>query len=310
MLSLDRLSLAVPSWLITDWRIEDRVYDSRYTDLPYHLLIKHDGRFRNYKVEFSAKILRDRYPELITADNVVDCLNIINTLGICTLDVDGILREGKVIGADFTKDVPLTVFPNIEDMRKLKTVLKLAINNHDRWNCANYRSGGMVISNAVNDCRWRRRLTVYDKADELRLSTNRPFLASLEDSERLMEYFRGRVRFELRATTQFQLRKWLGIRELGVMDVLRSTENPLRRVMSEMFSPLFHIEESNIKKKNLTTLGRLSTLKYNNWNLDAVEVVVRQHSKRSIRESMKPYKELWMADQLKETVDIVEAVNG
>lgn len=310
MVTLDRLSLSIPSWLITDWTNEDREYDSRYTDLPYHLLIKYDGRFRNYKIEFSAKILRDRYPELITADNVVDCLNIINTLGICTIDVDGILREGKVIGADFTKDVPLTVFPNIEDMRKLKTVLKLAINNYDRWNCANYRNGGMVISNAVNDGRWRRRLTVYDKADELRLSTNRPFLTSLEDSESLMEYFRGRVRFELRATTQFQLRKWLGVREVGVMDVLRSTENPLRRVMSEMFSPLFHIEESNIKKKNLTTLGRLSTLKYNNWNLDAVEVKVREHSKRSIRESMKPYKELWMAHQLKETVDIVEAVNG
>ena len=48
----------------------------------------------------------------------------------------------------------------------------------------------------------------------------------------------------------------------------------------------------------------------NHWNLEAVEVEVRRHTKRSVKESMKPYEELWMADQLKETVDIVEAVNG
>ena len=37
MVTLDKIALSVPRDLISDWRHNPRVYNSKYTDLPYHL---------------------------------------------------------------------------------------------------------------------------------------------------------------------------------------------------------------------------------------------------------------------------------
>lgn len=121
MVKLDKLTLSVPCNLIEDYR---RAYNSKNTRLPYHLIIAYCNGFRNYIIEFSAKILGDRYPELINSDNVRDCLNKINELGVCNLNVEGILREAKVIGADFTKDILFEDIPNVNDMPNLKSVIR------------------------------------------------------------------------------------------------------------------------------------------------------------------------------------------
>ncbi len=275
--------------------------------MPYHLNIKYSQMYRGYKIEFSAKILGDSYPDLINANNIRECLNKVNALGIGSLDVDGILREAKVIGADFTKDIRFEDIPNINTMKELKSVIRLSIHNYNRWNCANYIGGGMVISNAVSDRRRRRRLTVYDKTEELRLATNRPFLDSLENSERLIDYFMGRVRFELRATTQFQLRKWLGLRDTKIMNVLTSTVNPLQLVMSEMFAPLNVVAESEIKRKP-STLDRLNTLKQFDWDLARVEAHVRENCKGSVRRVMEHYEMLYRVHRLSNPIYLAEVV--
>lgn len=306
MLTLDRLALSVPCDLI-GWRGEIRGYDSRNTGLPYHLIICYSKRFRSYKIEFSAKILKDRYTELINANNIRDCLNAINAVDVCSLDVDRVLNEAKVIGADFTKDIRLEDIPNVSNMNNLKSVIRISLNNYYRWNCANYRGGGIVVSNAVNDMRRSKRLTIYDKGSELELATNRGFLNSLRDSERLMEYFRGRVRFELRATTQRQLREWLGVRELGVMEVLCASANPLQMVMSEMFNPIFCVDNSELRP-TLTNLDKLSTLKLLEWDLARVEAHVRESTIRSVREGMKPYVRLYMAHRISQPMNLVEVV--
>ena len=307
MVTLDKIALSVPRDLISDWRHNPRVYNSKYTDLPYHLYIAYNERFGGYKVEFSAKILGDRYPELINCNNIRDCLNAINALGICSLDVDGVINMGKVIGADFAKDIRIEDIPNAGNMADVKSIIRLSINNYERFNCANYRGGGMIISNAVNDKRRSKRLTIYDKADELRMANNRPFISSLNNAYRLHDYFRGRVRFELRATTQYQLRGWLGIRELSLMNVLESTANPLRLVMSQMFNPIFAVDEREIKP-TLTNLDKLNTLKLLDWDLARVESHVRESTTRSVREGMRAYERLYLAHKVSQPINIVEVV--
>ena len=307
MIKLDKLALAVPRELISNWRGNKRSYESRYTNLPYHLLIKYDNIYRNYKVEFSAKILGDRYCELINADNIRDCLDKINSIGICQIDVDGVLNEAYVIGADFTKDVPFSNIPNADNFKDVKSIARLSIRNYDRWNCANYKGGGLVISNSVDDSRRRKRLTIYYKRDELELAKNRPFLRSVNDSERLKEYFDGKARFELRATTKQQLRAWLDIRNLSITNVLNSTSNPLELVMSEMFHPIFAVDDAQIRR-TLTNLDKLSTLKLHNWDLAEVEAHVRSSTSRSIQEGMKPYYKLYEAYKVSHNVNIVDAV--
>lgn len=308
MITLDRLALSVPSGLI-DWKGDKRMYNSKYTTLPYHLIICYNRAFGSYKVEVSAKVLGDRYPELINAHNIRDCLNAINAIGFCTLDVEGILNESKMIGADFTKDIRLQDIPNAHNMSDVKSIVRLSINNYNRWNCANYRGGGVVVSNSVNDNRYGKRLTVYDKGSEIVLLRNRPFLDSLRDSNRLTEYFRGKVRFELRATTQYQLRQWLGVEDLGLMNALGAAQNPLRIVMSEMFSPIRAVEETEIRP-TLTNLDKLCTLKQLDWDLGRVEAHVRESTKRSVREGMLPYIRLFHAHRISTPVNIVDCVAG
>lgn len=306
MITLDKIALSVPRDLLT-WRQTQRGYNSKYTSLPFHLYIGYNERYGSYKLEYSSKVLGDRYPELINYDNIRDCLNRINTLGICAIDLERVLEEATVIGADFTKDIRLEDIPSANNMTDVKSIIRLSINNYQRYNCANYKGGGMVVSNAVNDSRRAKRLTVYDKHDELRLSSNRAFLRSLNDEERLLEYYRGRVRFELRATTQYQLRQWLGIRDLSITSVLRSTANPLQLVMAEMFNPIFAVDENSIKP-TLTNLDKLCTLKVLEWDLSRVEAHVRQSTKRSVSEGMKAYERLYIAHRVSQSVNIVDVV--
>ena len=304
MITLDKLILSVPSNLIC-WRGEIRGFDSVKRGLPYRLIIRYSNQFKTYRIEFSAKILRDHYPDLINANNVRDCLAAINEIGVCSLDIDGVLRESKVIGADFTRDISLDEIPNVYNMNDLKSIIHVALNNNMRWNCANYRGGGLVIENAVNDRRRKKRLTVYDKGSELELASNKGFLRWLEDSDRLKEYFRRRVRFELRATTQYQLRQWLGVRDCGIMEVLCASANPLQLIAREMFYPIYCADDSQIKP-TLTNLDKLSTLKLMDWDLSRVEAHVRESTNRSIKEGMKPYIRLFCAHKISKPVDIVD----
>ncbi|MBD5275708.1 MAG: hypothetical protein HDS37_06360 [Bacteroides sp.] len=310
MIYLDKIILSVPRNCITAWHYERPVYNSIRTGLPYHLYIGYDERFGSYKVEFSAKVLGDHYSELINQDNIKECLNIILALGICSFNTDEVLQQGTVIGADFTKDILLRDIPCANDMRDVKSILRLSIPNYDRWICANYQGGGMIISNVVSDARRRKRLTVYNKGDELSMASNRPFMQSLNDRERLEEYFKGRVRFELRATTTSQICGWLGF-ERGqntIVNVLASTANPLRVVMAEMFEPINAVEDDVIRR-TLTNLDKISTLKMCEWDLVRVEQHVRASTTRSIKESMKAYAQLHHAHKCNgQAINIVDVV--
>ena len=309
MITLDKIILSVPRHCITSWRDRSAIYNSNYTGLPYHLYIGYNERYGSYKVEFSAKVLGDRYDELINQHNIGECLNTIGTLGFCSFDTDDVLQQSTVIGADFTKDIPLSDIPCGNNMNDVKSILRLSIRNYNRWNCANYQGGGTVISNAVNDARRRKRLTVYDKGNELAMAYNRPFMQSLNDRERLEEYFRGRVRFELRATTTSQICEWLGV-ERGhntIENVLGSTADPLRLVMAEMFKPIYAVDESEIRP-TLTNLDKLSTLKLLDWDLARVEAHVRVSTTRSVRQGMRAYEKLYIAHRVSQPINIVEVV--
>ena len=53
------------------------------------------------------------YKELISKYTIRQCLENLNKLGICTIDVDGILRNSWVIRADITKDVDLPLSDDV-----------------------------------------------------------------------------------------------------------------------------------------------------------------------------------------------------
>lgn len=304
-IKLDKLVLVIPSYCIECW-MYDR-YSYRGEGLPYKLAATYNPHVGNCRLEFSAKILGDRYPELINVNNIDFCLSAVNNVGFCRVNVDRTIREARVIGADFTKDVRLADISCVNDLNDLKKVVHLSINNYRRWCCRDYRgSGGMVISNTVSDIRYLRRVTIYDKTHELTLNRNREFINSLRNTEGMYDYFRGRVRFELRATRQYQLRQWLNIVDLSLRNVLTSDANPLECVMSEIFSPINAVG-INVGSA-LTSQNRIALLKSLDWDLARVEEVVRVHSTNPTRD-MKPYRALYQIhNNFHRDINIVDAV--
>ncbi|MEE1098610.1 MAG: hypothetical protein UHY58_01670, partial [Alistipes sp.] len=85
-----------------------RYYHTKHNpNIPYNVYIGINNMHQSLEIEFSSKILLERYPELISKYTIRQCLENLNKLGICTIDVDGVLKHGWIIKADVTKDVDL-----------------------------------------------------------------------------------------------------------------------------------------------------------------------------------------------------------
>ena len=110
MLTFDKLKIVVKSYKYID-NInknkfntiikDDVITEYRYQQTtPYLLYIEQDIVEDEVVIEFTGKILGADYPDLINRENLRQCLDNINALGICTLDVDGILNYGEMVKAD------------------------------------------------------------------------------------------------------------------------------------------------------------------------------------------------------------------
>lgn len=68
-------------------------------------MIKIDYTKKEVVIEFSGKILGDRYPELISINNIGQCFRNIEKLGFCKFDMD-LIMKAEVVSCDVTKDIP------------------------------------------------------------------------------------------------------------------------------------------------------------------------------------------------------------
>lgn len=187
---------------------------------PYELYIELDYKNNELVVEFTGKVLRDDYPQLINRDTIRSCFNNINELGVCYLDVEAIMSYGQVCKIDVTKDI------KCEDCKALTNDLRAGINNFNKY-LPRIIAGNFVIEKNVKTKGCKKRLTVYDKDYEIQLAQNKPFLNTLVDPEALVEYFTGRTRFELNLNSKDQIRKSLNISDTRITTVLSSEENPI-----------------------------------------------------------------------------------
>ena len=73
-------------------------------DQPFYLLIRKDFLHNESVIEFTGKVLLDRYPELINLYNIRFCIEQINRLGLCEIDTDRLLETAIVAKCDVTTD--------------------------------------------------------------------------------------------------------------------------------------------------------------------------------------------------------------
>lgn len=235
MILLDRMKLICPLDVVenvSERDFQSIVRDGQLTSYKYQqetpscLLIRKDFIHNESVIEFTGKLLLDRYPELINRDNIRYCIEQINALGICEIDTEKLLQTAKVAKCDVTKDVFST------EIKEIISQAKQNLTNYDKWEVEKYPNG-ICLRNKVTTDRYKKRVCIYDKGKELTQQTNSSFLLSLHQSQTLLDYYQDKVRFELNIGTMVQVKRLLKIDDNSLIEVLNSTANPLLSVIDE-----------------------------------------------------------------------------
>ena len=266
-------------------RVKDGcIVEQRYTMMsPYYLYIEADYPEQELILEFTGKILKDDYKDLIHINNIHTCLSNINDLVLCDLNIDGILTDGEIVKADVCLDV------DYPDCKALTKSLRANVSNFNKY-LARTIGDNFVIEKNVQTKSYKRRLTIYDKAKEIQNAGNRGFLSTLDNPQLLLDYFDGKIRFELNLNSKEQIRKSLNIYDTSIGAVLNSTSTPiwdlLDNALVEADGEIICTDIGELKNKLL--------LDFCGNDLAKVEALLRNYYSKGthISQVMKPYRAL------------------
>lgn len=291
MIQFDRLKLICSLDVVEN--INERIFqtivrDGQLTsykyqqDTPFFLQIRKDFINDECVIEFTGKILLDRYPELINRDNIRYCIEQINSLGICEMDTDRLLQTANVAKCDVTRDVTST------DIKEIISQAKQNLSNYDKWEVEKYPNG-ICIRNKVTTDRYKKRIVIYDKGKELKQQPNAHFLQSLHQSQTLLDYFNDKVRFELNIGTMVQVRKLLKVEDNSLNKVLVSTANPILFIIDDAIRHNSNNRQATTFKEYVHGL----ILADNHNDLAELEAKVRALTPKGtiIKRKMKPYRD-------------------
>jgi hypothetical protein len=283
---------------VTQTKDGEILYYKYRQETPFCLLIQADFNNQELVIEFTGKILKEGYPQLINRNNIVQCLEAINGMGICRIDTEAILAHGEVCKCDVTKDISST------QMQEIIAQLKQSLTNYDKWTCAKYQGNGLVIYNTVKTDRYKKRLSIYDKQKELNKACNREFLNAISNRQQLLDYFQDKIRFELNIDTKAQIRLLLGVMDNRLHSVLSSNANPILTVFDEAIrqneNTAYH---SDLKEYMMALLIREC-----HNDLEEVEAKIRAMTPKtvSIRKKMQPFRDLYtkMQNEVATSIDV------
>jgi len=252
---------------------------------PYSLSIMVNYQHNELLIEFTSKVLKDNYKNLINKKTIQECFININNLNICNLNIDMILKDAEVCKCDVTKDI------TCNDIKGLKQCVKTNLVNYNKWVCKPYKNG-FVLENIVATSRFKNRITVYNKGKELKMADNQLFINSLSDKEDVLFYYNDKIRFEHNINTKSQIKQFLNIPNNQLGNVLNSEANPILTVFNKALKevPVTNTCAILSLKERLCEL----MLEKCDFDLGKVEAEIRCFSSKntSITKAMKPYKEL------------------
>ena len=282
---------------------QGRYFNSKhYSSIPYNLYIATNNYHQSLEIEFSSKVLKERYPELINRDTIRQCLSNINNLDICTLDVDGIINHGWVIGADITADVDLMLTDSVLN------ALNQNVGNYRRFQWTHYDGKGITFTkNTIYD---KEEIKVYNKYKEL-LSHSRKFIDSLENRNDIMDYFYGKTRFEITLKGEKQIRERLGV-STGIKDFFNAIDSAVREQFDRVFNASIPILDTT-QCNGYEEWAMAHLLDSYNGDLRQIEQSLRQesvyNSRNGLSERMKKFQSVKARTKRKEN-EIVRSVRS
>ena len=260
------------------------IHELKYSiQSPFSLYIEIDYIENEIVLEFTGKILKDGYPDLICRDNIRTCLSNINDMGLCLLNIDGILTDGEIVKADVCQDV---IYPTYKELTKS---LRANVCNYKKY-LVREIGNNLVIEKNVLTKGYKCRLTIYDKEQEMQRSCNRKFLDKVKDKSKLLTSFKGKLRFEMNLNGKEQLRKSLNIVDTSICSVMNSNSTPIWDFLDKV------IQDSEMVRicNNLAELKNQLLLEHCGYDLSKVEALLRNYCSPNthISQVMKPYREL------------------
>ena len=251
-----------------------------YREVPSKLMIKVDYASGEVVVEFTGKILGHNYPHLISMANIEECFINIESLGFCRFDMDLLMRS-EVVSCDVTKDVQCS------DVRKVQSYIRSHISNYNKYMCRALRNGNVVLEKNVTTRKNNKRMTIYDKEQDMKKSDNTRFM----QRNGLTDEFVGKCRFEINLNSKEQIRNALHIEDTNLLTVLNSETNPILEFMDEAVCG----SQGQKACSDWKSYQRYLVLKDCDFDLEKVEAKVRSLYKRGtkISDVMRPYREAY-----------------
>lgn len=215
------------------------------SNVPYNLYIAVSYPKQTLTLEFSSKILKEHYPDLISKDTIKECLTNINQLGVCEIDVDSILLEGAITSADVTYDVDL----NLSD--KILDALNSQVENYRRFKWTHYNKEGVTFTKDVKSKDCTETITLYNKEKEISTSHNKDFLNNLPKPQQIKDSFKGKTRFEITLNTPKKIMDYLELANTKISSVIYSNANPILTQFDKVFgSPCSTISNQQLAFDN------------------------------------------------------------
>ena len=213
-------------------------------NIPYNLYIAVSYIKQTLTLEFSSKILKEKYPDLISKDTIKECLTNINQLNICDIDVDSILSNGAITSVDVTYDANLILSDNLLD------ALNSQVNNYRRFKWAHYDKEGIMFTKDVKSKDCTETITLYNKEKEICTSHNK-------------DYFKEKTRFEITLDTPKKIMKYLNLTDTKIFSVLNSDTKPILTQFDKVFG------NSTANMPNITFND------YENW---AMKIILERYN--------------------------------
>ena len=221
-------------------------------NIPYNLYIAVSYIKQTLTLEFSSKILKEKYPDLISKDTIKECLTNINQLNICDIDVDSILSNGVVTSVDITYNADLILNDNLLD------ALNSQVNNYRRFKWTHYNNEGITFTKDVKSKDCTETITLYNKEKEICTSHNKNFLNSLSQPQQIMDYFKGKTRFEITLDTPKKIMNYLNLTDTKIFSVLNSDTNPILILFDKIFN------------NSVTNISNATFDNYEEWSMKII----------------------------------------
>ena len=290
MIKFDRLKIVSPLEsisIIDNGKFQEKYINGILQSLkfkqtyPYKLSVELNYESGEAIIEFTGKILGNRYPELISVETINDCFQRINEMGICSIDIDAMM-EADVVSCDVTQDILL---PNYMETMKM---INGNIKNYQAYTCKFLRTGSLSIEKNVVTSKYKKRISIYNKEKEMGIAKNRKFVSDNDLSGK----FEDKCRFEINLKSMEQIRDALHIKDTKLSSVLSSTANPIMDFVDEIL-----VEDPEIKSgmTGWKEYWQSLVLKDCGYDLEKVEAKLRQYKNSrscSISKAMAPFREL------------------